>query len=388
MKTKILITESQYDILLHSINEQNKSITIGGGKINIGKQSTDVKKFSQNGGGYEVTIPENEWDSYIQENEEKLFKAWGNKSGTSGKNWSEIKVKDKRFAIGILETFVKGDYTGLVISKKTESTPAPGKTDEPKKYPTIDFEFPAKVPANSQFFVDNEWILTSAFTQTLMSEITNSVQNVIKQALDVNPEAKDRINVYLNSLSISTSCSRLPNGPSSASTGSNNTVLTFEQLSQNRNNTVKNYVLNKLKDFNVGVDDNSKINQDWLGQNKDGTSGPNWDSKLPNNVKRNLRPNYEKYKYVYVKLSLQVNDSISPVGTGSTIPDKVITSTDYKVKLTKRHGFSFSIPKLTLKFGKNPGFKGVRSLDCEFFNKKNGGDSKSKFWNDPKLGYQ
>lgn len=394
MKTKILITESQYDILLQSINEQNKSVTIGGGKVHLGK-GTDVTKFNQSGGNYTVTIPEAEWDSYLAKNEGELFKVWGNKSiGTSPKNWAEIKVNDKRFAVGILETFIKGNYTGCRIKKKNEviNTPGSGDTQE-TKYPSVVFDLPATVPPNSDFFVDNEWVLTDVFKKMVEDDIVSAVNTGVGQILAQYPEAKDRINVYLKALKIYTSCSTLPNGIPKQSPGADkySKGITFVQLSSERNNAAKQYIIDRLKGLNVGIDENTVMVQDPNGQNTGnllGTSGPKWDSALSNVQKNKLRPQYEQYKYAKLSLDLQFNTTkpIPKIEGETKTPDKVVSNVDYDVILTKRRGFTINIPKITLKLGKNPGFKGVRSLDCEFFGNK--GSGKDKWWNDKDLFYK
>jgi hypothetical protein len=395
MKTKILITESQYEILLENINEQNKSMTIGGGKVHLGKKGTDVNKFNKSGGNYTVTIPENEWDRYIAKNERKLINVWGNKSiGTSPKNWAEIKINDKRFAVGILETFIEGDYTGCRIKKKSEvdKTPATGDTKN-TVYPSVVFQLPATVPPSSDFFVDNEWVLTDIFKKMVEDDIVSVVNSGIEQILSQNPEAKDRVNVYLKGLRIDTSCSTLPNGVPKQSPGADkySKGITFVQLSSERNNAAKEYIINRLKGLNVGIDDKSIITQNANGKNTGellGTSGPRWNSKLKNSEKNKLRPQYEQYKYAKIGLDLQFNDTkpVPKTETGTTTPDKVVTNVDYDVIMTKRKGFTMKIPKVSFMLGHNPGFKGVRSLDCEFFNNQR--SDKGQWWKDKNLFYQ
>ena len=397
MKTKILITESQYEVLLQNITEQNKSLTLGGGKIHIGGKGTDVTKFSQSGGNYTVTIPEKEWDSYLAKYEGKLFKAWGNKSiGTSSKNWAEIKLKDKHFAVGILETFVEGGYTGCQIKKKDEvlNTPSTGNTDN-TKYPSMSFVLPSTVPPNSDFFVDNEWVLTDTFKDMVESDIVSTVENGVNQILANFPNAKDRINVYLKSLKISTSCSTLPNGVPTQSKGAEKYRggITFVELSTERNNAAKEYIIERLKQLNVGMDDETikNISQAVNGTNTGdllGTSGPKWNSSLSAKQKEILRPKFEKYKYAKIKIELQFNTTkpMADSTSGSTTPDKVVSNVDYNVVLTKRKGFNINIPKITLKLGDNPGFTGERSLDCEFFGNKTSG--KDAWWKDKNLFYQ
>ena len=110
MKNKIIITESQYEALLENIKEQTKDIGWGKRTFHFGKSKFSKNEFSQSGGKYTVTIPENEWDEYIAKNEGEIigiFKRNGSKQSVA--NWSEIKASDKRFAVGILEAFIEGE---------------------------------------------------------------------------------------------------------------------------------------------------------------------------------------------------------------------------------------------------------------------------------------
>jgi hypothetical protein len=376
MKHKIIITESQYGALLSKLNEQS-SMQFGGQKLRFGKSKLEKNEFNQSGGKYTVTIPENEWDSYIAKNENEIISIFKkNGSKVSLTNWSEIKMSDKRFAVGILEAFIKGDFTSIRITKKGETVSEPAKTDDGSKtYPSEVFSLPASVPPNSDFFVDNEWILTDVFKQMVESDIVNIITTNVDKIIQQFPQAKDRPNVYLRSLSIDTSCSTLPNGIPKSSPGADNYSkgITFVQLSTERNNAAKQYIIDRLKQLSVGIDDNTKIGQNPNGSNKGnllGTSGPTWNSGLSKVEKNKLRPQYEQYKYAKINLDLQFNtyQPIPGPESGSTTPDKVITSVDYDVKMTKyKGGFTINIPKFSFKFGKNKGWKGTRSLACPYF---------------------
>jgi len=378
MKHKIIITESQYEALLLNIKEQDRRVQIGGQTLRFGKSKTEKTKLNQKDGKYEVTIPENEWDSYIAKNESVLLDLWkrhGQKTYTT--NWMEIKSKDKRFAVGILETFIKGEYTSCNIKKKGEVTTEPAKTESSgKQYPTETYSLPASVPPNSDFFVDNEWILTDVFKQMVENDIVSVINKNVQEIITKYPDAEKRPNVYLKSLSINTSCSTLPNGVPKSSPGAAkySKGISFVQLSNERNNAAKQYIIDRLKQLNVGIDDNTKITQNPNGTNTGnllGTSGPTWNSSLSKAEKNSLRPKYEQYKYAKINLDLQFN-TFQPVPgpeSGSTTPEKVIDNTDYDVTMSKYSGgFSIKLPKFSFKLGgKNKGCKGTRSLACPYF---------------------
>jgi len=375
MKHKIIITESQYQALLGNINEQTNSIGWGKKTLHFGKSKSEKQEFSQSGGKYTVTIPENQWDAYIAKNENEIlsiFKKNGSKQ--SATNWGEIKMSDKRFAVGILEAFIKGDYTYIRINKKGETVTEPVKDEPVKKYPTESFSLPASVPKNSDFFVNNEWILTDVFKQMVENDIVSIITSNTQKIIQTIPEAKDRVNVYLKSLNIDTSCSTLPNGIPKASPGADKYPkgISFLQLSTERNNAAKQYIIDRLKQLNVGMDDNTVITQNPNGTNTGkllGTSGPTWNSSLSSAEKNSLRPKYEQYKYAIVNLDLQFN-TYTPTPEPKTEPTKptVITNVDYDVRMSKyTGGFKITIPPFHIKFGKNKGWKGTRSLDCPYF---------------------
>lgn len=377
MKHKIIITESQYEALLGSLNEQTNSIGWDKKTLHFGKSKFSKNEFSQSGGKYTVTIPENQWDAYIAKNEDKIvgiFKR--NQAKDSLTNWSEIKVSDKRFAVGILESFIKGGYESIRITKKGEVVTEPEKTDDSKKYPAESFSLPASVPPNSDFFVNNEWILTDVFKQMVETDIVSVINTNVARIIQQIPEAKDRTNVYLKSLSIDTSCSTLPNGvpKSSPGAGKYSKGITFVQLSTERNNAAKQYIIDRLKQLNVGIDDNTVITQNPNGSNTGnllGTSGPTWNSSLSKAEKDKLRPDYEQYKYAKVNLDLVFNTyKPTPEPIPVKTPPTVIGNVDYNVKMTKsKGGFSVTIPPFRIKFGKNKGWKGSRSLACSYFDK-------------------
>lgn len=375
MKHKIIITESQYEALLENLKEQTKSIGWKGKTFHFGKPEFKKNEFSQSGGKYTVTIPENEWDAYIAKHEKKIisiFKSNGSKQSVI--NWGEIKASDKRFAVGILEAFIEGGYTSIRITKKGEVVNEPEKTDDGKRYPAETFSLPASVPPNSDFFVNNEWILTDVFKQMVENDIVSIVTSNVEKIVQQFPNAKDRPNVYLKSLTIDTSCSTLPNGIPKQSPGAAKYTkgISFVQLSTERNNAAKQYIIDRLKQLKVGVDDNTVITQNPNGSNTGnllGTSGPTWDSSLSKAEKDSLRPDYEQYKYAKVKLELVFNTfEPTPEPIPVKTPPTVINNVDYDVRMTKsKGGFKIKIPPFSIKFGKNKGWKGTRSLACPYF---------------------
>ena len=252
----------------------------------------------------------------------------------------------------------------------------PEKVDDGKQYPAETFKLPAELPDHSDFFVNNEWVLTEVFKQMVEKDIVSIITNTVEKIIQQFPDAKNRPNVYLKSLSIDTSCSTLPNGIPKNSPGDEkySKGITFVQLSTERNNAAKQYVIDRLKQLNVGMDDNTVITQNPDGSNKGnllGTSGPTWDSSLSKAEKDSLRPKYEQYKYARIKLELVFNTyKPSPEPVPVKTPPTVIGNVDYDVRMTRyKGGFTIKIPPFSIKFGKNKGWKGSRSLACSYFDK-------------------
>ena len=181
---------------------------------------------------------------------------------------------------------------------------------------TVVFEVDWNPDSKLQLYVNNLWDVGPAFTESFNSRVLSRITKM--------KEDYPSVQISLISLSIETSASRYRNTGQAAG-------LTFQQLSYNRNNSAKDYIINSLKENGVTETDTVTPTQNYLAPksetnprgNGDGTTGPN--PPEPNayvdggNVKMNTTPTqprnqfgephptpeeYDQYKYLKVKIKL------------------------------------------------------------------------------------
>lgn len=178
---------------------------------------------------------------------------------------------------------------------------------------------------SSDFFVDNEAVLTTNFVNFVNENIVTAVEGA-KEAL--KPLGGTNTGSLIN-MDIKSSCSRLPNGPSKTFGGK---TPSFEELALKRAEVARDYILKVLNQNGITTD-NANITIDAKGENGDGTSGPAWNNKNTD------RPKYDQYKYVKVNLDFVINTSVeakaSTVPTPGT-PDEYVPKSvdDYTIKFT------------------------------------------------------
>ena len=121
-----------------------------------------------------------------------------------------------------------------------------------------------------------------------VAQFRDTTLKKVKDALANTPKSKG----VLNGLKIKTSCSTLPNGPSTKSPGANGKVLSFLELSKNRNNAAKNYVIGELQKIGVTINpDQIKLTQTFEGSVGDGTTVTNGNVWKKPNTKTILKNN-------------------------------------------------------------------------------------------------
>ena len=347
------------------INEQRRLVfktkTIA--KIPLTK-GEPAKKDDVDFGTYSVVTPQTEWDTFLLE-DGNMVKLMDKKSKI---NWSKLKIDSthKGYAVASLEkfnnTYSENKWTKVIVGDKTKITSTPVAESE-TKYPVVPIKFPADMSINSNFFKDNYFSLTEEFIQAVKSDIIDPISSqlsLIPEPTNGTPKA------MLNSMDVITSSSTLPNGQSP-----DGKTYSFSELSKLRNYTAKNYVISELQKIGVVVDSNSKIIQEWLGTNKNGTSGPVWNS--PSSSKN--KPDYLQYKYLDIDLDVIFNQpvAINP----SDVPDKIttITSDIYKVSFTSPGKLGKSI-KINLPLlhlvgtKKRRSRRGSKIAECPRFNRR------------------
>jgi hypothetical protein len=347
------------------INEQRRLVfKTETGKIRLTK-GEPAKEDYVDFGTYSVVTPQTEWDTFLSE-DGNMVKLMDRKSKI---NWSKLKIDSshKGYAVASLEkfnnTYPENKWTKVTVGDKTKITSIPVAESE-TKYPVVPIKFPADMSINSNFFKDNYYSLTDLFIQAVKSDIIDPISSqlsLIPEPTNGTPKA------ILNSMDVITSSSTLPNGQSP-----DGKTYSFSELSKLRNDMAKNYVISELQKIGVVVDSKSKIIQDSLGTNKNGTSGPVWNS--PGSSKN--KSDYLQYKYLDIDLDVIFNRpvAINPIENPGKIT--TITSDIYKVSFTAPGKLGKSI-KVNLPILKLVGSKKRRSrrdskiAECDFLNRKN-----------------
>ena len=288
---------------------------------------------------------------------------------------------------------IVGDNSWVDLIEK--STDVPGTPE--------DYQVPMSLPVNStpdaKFFKDN----SSALEPLFISEVDGMI-SAIKAQMAKMKEPK----VYLSYLSVLTSASRLRNSGEAKS-------KTWLQLSKERSDSAKAFVLQRLDEIGVLRDKNDQVmitteyKIDYSGQNGDGSSGPNPEKPYQYNTDglgtwycgdatengkkckgtRNSMgapdtiENLEKNKYLVVNLAVifkaQKEEPKEATPTKDPDTDEVKKSS-YKVKFIlppKGGRFRFWLPQITIEFGRRK-----KHVKGGFFNNpKNWGKTKCFFKN-------
>ena len=348
MGRKILVTESQLRYIIENvdyvINEQRRlNIKIKKGKVReLGKGSpskTDVVSFDS----YVAKTPQDQWDAYLK-NDATMVSLM---NGRSKSFWPKLKqdATHKGYAVAALEefnaTYEQNKWETVTVGNKTtvDQVPIEGKE---KKLPGVPLKFPSDLLPNSKFFVNNYYQLTDVFVQSVKQDI---IDPIVKQMKLLRPKEGEP-KAFLDSMSVLSSCSTLPNGLSP-----DGKTYSFEDLSRLRNQTATNYVIDELRKIGVYIPETFKPQQNWMGTNSKlpGTSGPSWNSNWDKNIKTQKRPEYEQYKYLDMDLMVgyNTNEEPNPITKEDDFID--VTSDMYNIKFLKpgRH-LTYQLPKIIM----------------------------------------
>jgi len=272
---------------LDKVWAKNKRGTIKIGRVGwltFGKgKSGGSEKFSSEE-EMEPSIGEDEYASYLKENESTMVKLMSN---TSKGNWEKLKANPEEiaYAVAVLERFnetyeeKKWKKVGVGLDQETfirecEDDPIVNNIPaEEKLYPTETFEFPLNPDNDKNLFKDNEW--DEANAQIFLQEVKDLCALIQQQMSGLTPP-KGKPKAYLEAMYLQASASRLRNGGKAAE-------LSFKQLSENRLATGKAIMERELAAIGVLIDGNTKYYFDTDAKptdtnpmgNGDGSSGPN-----------------------------------------------------------------------------------------------------------------
>lgn len=300
-------------------------------------------------------------------------------SPTSKTNWESLKADPEHigYAVYSLEQFNESNpqYKWQHVFCDTEEgirqemqtiTKEPDANPEVSNFNAValPIEFPVNGPS-SNFFEDNKWAPTAEFEAKLMEEVINPLREIAAGMQNI-PAGEPKF--WLEELEILTSCSRFRNTGEAA-------TLTWKQLSQNRNNAAKDFVLKKLAEVGVQVSKETVITQDVDGENGDGSSGPNpptgvnYSSDGKNVIKGETdrkdfgelltnKASYDDYKYCIAGMTIVANtkynkpDDDADGDKGEPESDVIIIDVptkEYGVSFYSKPrylGFSFRLPKI------------------------------------------
>jgi hypothetical protein len=327
MKKIVRLTETQLEEIVRKvIKEQEIQEQL---KVKWGKP---IKIFSKKTKGRETLSSDDytgtaspEDMTYIENNEGPMLKLMS----TSSKNkWEESKEQKPAFALAAVKEFVETNPTDKWNSIYVKRGPMTKETIpvEVDTHPIIPFVFPAVESPNLSYFEDNYYAPTDLFKTTFDKDVIAPLKEQSSQLI----QPKDgKPKMALTSLSITTSCSTLPNGQSP-----DGKTYTFKELSQLRNSSAKDYIIKKLNELGVDTS-NAAITQEYLGENGDGTSGPKWTGKDSD------RDKYNQYKVLDVDIEIAFNQNANPETIEPT--EQVVTDREYTIRFLRQTGFDFAI---------------------------------------------
>lgn len=287
---------------------------------------------------------------------------------TSLTTFESIKTQNPQFYYYVIRRYneqIANDSTvkkmKIVVDSATtvKDVPKPG-AQTPAANQVIEPGYELVTPAEtntSGFFVDNEATLTTAFT----SFVANNIVAAINQAKENLSKSGGTQAIYLESLNIDSSCSKLANGPSkTVQTANANRVPTFMELSTARANAAKDYIVGTLTKMGAQINP-AKITINPNGENGDGTSGPDFTGTD--------KASYNKYKYARINLVFAIRTSVE-TKTAPTQPQQIPpemvpqSTTDFTVHFTAkgRNDFKIYLPTFRFKIpGINLGGNGMRA---------------------------
>lgn len=184
------------------------------------------------------------------------------------KIWNEIYENNKIFAANTINYVQRNTWVELVSFRdKIESNEDKGKPLN-ELNPSSTVSIPAQALTNF-YFQDNMFDLTDAGKTDLLTQI---IRPLITQ--------KGNKEGCIDLIQVDSSASRYRNTDQAIN-------LSFKELSQKRNDSVRTFILQQLNSngFNQWCKGTENVVQNVLGSNNDGTSGPNPPSPTPYIIK-------------------------------------------------------------------------------------------------------
>ena len=320
-----------------------------------------------------VTIPEDEWEEYYEDNNKKFKKKivkgkeiW--ESSWDYKNDDE-EYEFRPFMIAAIEQYKSFDrYGRRKVKIRVGNKPKETKILLPRPdpiYVSRQFTFPTQGQPSADYFEDNEFVPTKKLKDNLKLMIIDPLE---KEALKLDPpEGKPAY--WLRTLAIATSCSAIKNG-----TSSDGVKRTWVQLAEARAQAGLDYIIEQLKtldppmlignngkedtqfDINAKGKNVGKKSKD--GSDLTGTSGPVW-KDYPDNWDEMDDKQQEEWKKEYLDKSKYEEHKFFVCGFDILINDQQQQEDDdykeeYEIIYTDKRAVGFNIP------GKSPRKRKIR----------------------------
>jgi len=350
MKTKILITESQYNSLVKNIDEQGGRFKFDGIRVDENPAPKWLRAIIGNKqDGYTIALPPSanvaEVDELLAESgvdvdainkDVNLVKNVTLRLGGNADHFRRTMLrtnpKYRALILSKYKTISESGVSNIAIKfgktlKKSTSTDATKPTSKPGGEDPIYFKFPVEDNLTSKkYFVDNSWELDPVFVEQFRSTTLKNIKD--KLATIPNPKG------LLNGITVKTSCSTLPNGKSP-----DGKVYSFADLSKLRNQSAKEFVVKELESIGVTILPNLKYTPNWEGNltgkylGASSNSGDIWGQ--PGASKDKMV--YEEDKYLKIALDLVISGKdkypVDPSKTPGITTTTTLTDYDYTAAL-------------------------------------------------------
>jgi hypothetical protein len=353
MKTKILITESQYNSLVKNIDEQGGRFKFDGIRVDENPAPKWLRAIIGNKqDGYTIALPPSanvaEVDELLAESgvdvdainkDVNLVKNVTLRLGANAAHFRTTMLRtNPKYRALILDkykTISESGVSNIAIKfgktlKKSTSTDATKPTSKPGGEDPIYFKFPVDDGLTSKkYFVDNSWELDPVFVEQFRSTTLKNIKD--KLATIPNPKG------LLNGITVKTSCSTLPNGKSP-----DGKVYSFADLSKLRNQSAKEFVVKELESIGITILPNLKYTPDYLANDKDMGGLGNGSSSRSGNIwgqpgASKDKKVYELDKYLKIALDLVISGKdkypVDPSKTPGITTTTTLTDYDYTAAL-------------------------------------------------------
>ena len=403
MKHKLIITESQYNLLVKNIEEQRGKFKFAGFRTETHPAKKWLRAIIGNEqDGYTIALPPSvkvdEVDELLVEGKvdvdtinkdvklvNRVMQNLGVKYATHfQKVMLRTNPKYRALILAKYNEIVLGGASSVkIIFTKSESTLKKPTTTDPTSDPGGNMTLVRKFPVDDglvsqKYFVDNSWALDPVFVEQFRSTTLKK----IKDELGKIPNNQS----VLNGLTIKTSCSTLPNGKSP-----NGKIYSFAELSKLRNESAKEFVVKELQSIGVTISPRLNYVDEWKGNltgNYLGASSNSGDIWGQPGASKD-RSVYEGDKYLKIVLDLVISGKkpypVDPSGTPGITTVDITKDFEYTAAFTVPE-IPYEIPGIDLAWkwdsrtkSKCRGGKKNQQMKCENW----GGGEGPKSWADP-----